>query len=104
MDSSILDKVGNFQIRGSLAAATSPSSARLHALVVEVLSIIDDDIAADLIEQLALSVADRDEELRAIREVLSVALDIAHRTGNEGVRLRKQLLELRHANRREVAK
>ena len=60
---------------------------------------IDDDVLADLIEQLALAVADRDEELRSVRSLLSVALSHLHAEHVGAARLRERLIETRRRER-----
>lgn len=77
-----------------------PSRAAL-ALVVEVLPAIDDALAADLIEHLALALVDRGDELRAMRAVLSSALEQLHTQHVEIIRLKTRLADLLDARRRE---
>ena len=62
------------EIRWNLTPAPSPSSAPLMAIVAQRLPPIDDEFVADLVEQLAVAVVERDEELKAVRAVQSVAL------------------------------
>ena len=80
-----------------------PSSARLLVLVVELLPTIEDDLLADLVEQLAITLVERDERDRAITEVASVAADELHRTHGENCRLRERVIELGEALRRRRA-
>jgi hypothetical protein len=84
-----------------LAPAPWPSSRPVLALVVEVLLTIEDDLTADLLEHLALALADRDDEGRAARAVLSSALALSHSQHVEIIRLRRRLADLRDARRRE---
>jgi hypothetical protein len=84
-----------------LAPAPWPSSRPVLALVVEVLPTIEDELAADLLEYLALALVDRDDELRAVRAVLSSALALTHTQHAEIVRLRQRLHGLIDARRRE---
>ena len=77
-----------------------PSHAVL-ALVVEVLPTIEDDLTADLLEYVALALADRDDEVRAIREVLSSGLALSHTQHVEILRLRQRVADLLDARRRE---
>ena len=62
----------------TLGSAPWPSSRPLMALIVEVLPVIEDDLAADLIEHLALAIIDRDDELRAVRSIQSAVLAHSH--------------------------
>lgn len=84
-----------------LAPAPWPSSRPVLALVVELLPAIEDDLTADLVEHLALSLVDRDDELRAVREVLSSALAHLHAQHAEILRLRRRLADLHDERRRE---
>ena len=77
------------------------SSRPVLALVVEVLPTIDDDLTADLLEYVALALVERDDELRAVRAVLSPALTLAHTQHIEILRLRRRLAHLLDARRRE---
>jgi sugar (pentulose or hexulose) kinase len=61
-----------------LAPAPWPSSSPVLAIVVELLPTIEDDLTADLLEHVALALADRDDELRAVRAVLSSTLALSH--------------------------
>ena len=56
---------------------------------------IDDEGIADLIEQLALLVVDRDEEVAALRSVLSVSLDLLRKEQTTNERRRAELYRLR---------
>ena len=78
-------------------------SSLLVALAVEVLPTIEDEVAVDLIEQLAVLVVERDEQIRAQREVQSVALDELHGMRCENERLRDQVIEAREALRQRKA-
>ena len=83
------------------APAPWQSSPPVLALVVEVLPTIEDDLTADLVEYLALSLVDRDDELRAVRAVLSSALVLSYPQHTEIRRLRQRLADLLDARRRE---
>ena len=91
------------EIRWDLAPAPWLSSARVRSVAVKVLPTVEDDIAADVIEQQALALVDRDEELKSLRTVLSVALDLLHASQARTARLRKRVAELLQARRREVS-
>ena len=77
------------------------SSRPVLALVVEVLPTIEDNLTADLVEHLALALAGRDDEVRAIRAVLSSTLTLTHTQQAKIVRLRRRLADLLDARRRE---
>lgn len=62
---------------------------------------VEDDLTADLLEHLALTLADRDDEVRAIRAVLSSALVLSHAQQAKIVRLRQRLADLLDERRRE---
>jgi hypothetical protein len=76
-----------------------PSSRLRLALVVELLPTIEDELTADLLEHLALSLVDRDDELRGVRAVLSSSLALSHTQQLEIVRLRRRLADLLDARR-----
>ena len=78
-----------------------PSSRPVLALAIELLPTIADDIEADLIETLALTIIDRGDELRAVRAVLSSALALSHTQHVEIIRLRRRLAVLLDARERE---
>ena len=84
-----------------LAAAQWLSSRPVIELVVEMLPAIEDDLTAELLEHVALVLADRDDEVRAIRAVLSSALALSHTQQVEILRLKKRLADLIDAGRRE---
>ena len=84
-----------------LSPAKCLPSGRLASLVSEIFPTIDDDLAADLREQLALALADHGDEARAIRAVLWAALDLAHAQHVENLRLKKRLADLLAAGRRD---
>ena len=89
------------EIRWDLAPPPWLSSARVLSVAVKVLPTVEDDIAADVIEQQALALVDRDEELKSLRAVLAVALEIMHTSQAERMRLRKRVIELQQARRQE---
>ena len=62
---------------------------------------IGDDLTADLLEHLALMLAHRDDEVRAVRAVLSPALTLTHTQRVENLRLRQRVADLLDARRRE---
>ncbi len=84
-----------------LAPPPRLSSRPLLDLVVSVLPLSEDDLAADLLEQLALALIDRDDEVRGVRAVLAAALDLAHAQHVEILRLKTRLADLRDAGRRD---
>jgi hypothetical protein len=73
------------------------------AVAGKVLPVVADDIAADVIEQLALALVDRDEQLKSLSTVLSVALELLHVSETQTARLRKRVAELLQTRRREVS-
>ncbi len=84
-----------------LAPAPWPSSRPVFALVAEVLPTVEDDLAAELIECLALALADRNDEVQAVRAVLSSVLALSHTQQVEDVRLRRRVAGLLDARRPE---
>jgi hypothetical protein len=78
-----------------------PTSLPVLALVLEVLPTIEDELTADLLEHVALAFVGRDDELRAVRAVLSCALALSHTQHVEIVRLRGRLADLLDERRRE---
>ncbi len=88
--------------RGFAPASWLPS-ARVIAVAVKVLPTVEDDIAADIIEQQALALVDRDAELKSLSTVLSVALDVLHASETQTARPRQRVTELLKARRREVS-
>ena len=76
-------------------------SRPVFALVVEVLPTVEDDLTAELLEYVALALADRDDEVRAIQAVLSSALALSHAQQAEIIRLRRRLADLLDARRLE---
>jgi hypothetical protein len=77
------------------------SSRDVLALVVEILPRLDNDLARDLVEHLALTIVERDEELRAVRAVESFGLAQLHALQREVKRLGDRVARLL-ADRREV--
>ena len=75
----------------------------LLELTVELLPTIEDNVAVDLIEQLAVLVVERDERIRAQREVQSVTLGELHVTLYENERLRDQVITVRETLRQRKA-
>lgn len=86
-------------IQWELSPVNDGCSGRLLRLVAEALPAIEDDFAAKLVAQLALAVIDRDDDLTAVRKVLSAALSDAHCRHVEIVRLLESLARLRAENR-----
>ena len=78
-----------------------PSSRAVLALVIETLPKIKASLPVDLVEHLALGLVDRDDELRAVRAVLSATLTHAHAQDIEIVRLRRRVADLLDARQRE---
>ena len=78
-----------------------PSSRLVLAFAIELLPIVDDALVADLIEHLALSLVDRDDERRAARAVLSSALGLSNAQHAEIVRLRRRVADLLELRRQE---
>ena len=83
-----------------IAPAPWLASRPVFALVAEVLPTIKDDLTADLLEYVALVLADRDDELRAIRAVVSSALALSHAQHIKVTRLRQRLADLLEGQRR----
>ena len=90
------------QICWDLAPAPWPSSNTVLKLVSQVLPETQDKAAVDLIEQLALLVVERDEQVRSIRGVLSAALGLAHDQRLECLRLKLGSLSFADRVRRQV--
>jgi hypothetical protein len=88
------------------APAVWPDARPVVAAAIAHLPHVTDDDAAALIEHLALAVADREAELRAVRTILSAALAEAHDLGVELRRTRDRyhrLLDARRAVRQAAA-
>jgi hypothetical protein len=83
------------------AASPWPSWQPLVALVSELLPTIEDLLILDLVECLGLALVERDEEVHAVRAVLSLALAESHIQYEEILRLRRRLADLLDARRRE---
>ena len=89
-------------IRWVIDAAPWLAARRLIDIAIEALSVVADDLAADVIMALALTVADLNEEMNAVRAVQRVAFGHLHQQHRELLRLRRRLADLldeRHANR-----
>ena len=84
-----------------IAPAPWLSSRPVLGLVAEVLPTVEDDLAAELLEHVALALADRDDEVKAIRAVLSSDLALSHTQQAENVRLRRRVAGLLDARRLE---
>ena len=83
------------QVCCDLAPAPWPSSGPLLSLAVELPPGIEDKRIAALVEELAILVTERDEQVAAMRSVLSVALNLLHRERATNERLRAELYRLR---------
>ncbi len=81
-----------------------PSSRPLLALVVELLPAIEDDVAANLVEHLALALVDRDDALCAMRVVLSSALALSYTQHLAILRQRESIARLRDELRRYTSR
>jgi hypothetical protein len=79
----------------------STSSRAVLASAVALLPAIADDRAADLIEHLARAIVDLEDELRALRALLSEALAMTHTQHVEMVRRQKRLVDLLDRRRQE---
>ena len=77
-----------------------PSSDDVIAAAIALLPTIDDEITAEVVEALALSLIDSREEANAIRRTQAVVLDLLHQAGREGRRLKARLAELLGKQRR----
>ena len=84
-----------------LALAPWLASRPLIDLVVEVLPISEDGLTADLLEDVALALVDRDNEAVVLRELLSAALDLAHTQHVENLRVKRRLTDSLDAGRRD---
>ena len=78
-------------------------SAPLLDLAAEMILTIEDDAIADLVEGLALLIVERDEQITATQEVVSVAICELRGARSQNLRLRDRLLELRETLRRRSA-
>jgi hypothetical protein len=67
-----------------------PSSRDVLAPALELLPTITDDLTADLVQHLTMALVDRHDELRAVRAVLSAALEHSHALTVDRDRLRDQ--------------
>lgn len=94
------------QIKWDLQAAPWPDSAELLHLAADVIPTIADDNLANLFEAVCLLVIERDEQIAAMAELISVALAELHNLQLRGGRLQSQVIELRNlasANRATTA-
>ncbi len=91
------------QVCWDLVSGPWPSSDRLLSLAVELLPGIEDEPTAGLVEELAILVTDRDEQIAAVREVQSVSLDELRQERLESRRLRDVVIELREEMRQRQA-
>ena len=83
------------QVRWDLTPAPWRSSDSLLSLAVKLLPGTDDKPTAVLVEELAILVTERDEQVTAMRSVQSAAFEELHNLRGEIVRLRDRLIELR---------
>lgn len=77
-----------------------PSSSPILEIAIELLPTIEDDLAADLIEHIAVLLVDRDEGLHVMRELLSGAFAMTHTQHVEILRLQRRLADLLDDRRR----
>lgn len=77
-----------------VATPTWPPSRDVLAAAVEALPEIDDDLAAELIEALALALVAARERIGATRRIASTLLQAQHDAQREVTRLRARLAEL----------
>ena len=77
-----------------VAMRTWPASRDVLAAAVEALPEIDDDLAAELIEALALALVAARERIGATRRTVSALLQVQHDAQREVTRLRARLGEL----------
>ena len=92
-----VDEIFGPRIRTGTLAVARPALS----LVAAVLPTVGDDLTANLLEYVALALAHHDDEIRAIRAVLSPALALSHTQHVEILRLRRHLADLLDARRRE---
>ena len=90
------------QVRWDLTPAPWRSSDSLLSLAVKLLPGTDDKPTAVLVEELAILVTERDEQVTAMRSVQSAAFEELHNLRGEIVRLRDRLIELREERRRRL--
>ena len=83
------------QIRWDLEPASWPDSAALLDLAADRIPSIEDDDLADLVEQLALTLIERGEQVDGMRQVVSAALEELHQLQCAKDRLSDRLIELR---------
>jgi hypothetical protein len=81
-----------------------PSSRPVVDVALELIPILEDPLAAQLVENLMLALVAREEELRAVRTILAAALEHAHALHLVERRLHVQVVELREAGRCEQRK
>ena len=87
-------------VRWTPHPAPWPSSGPLLRLAVELLPETEEESLAVLVEELAILLCERDEQVAAIRQVLSVALDKLHRAQLAIPRLRDRLNEIEARERK----
>ena len=90
------------EITWGLTDTPWPSSEPLLNLVCEVLPRVEDATAAVLIEDLALLVVDRSEQIRSMRGVSSGALTLAHSQEVQTARLKRVVIELRQQRQEQA--
>jgi hypothetical protein len=87
-----LEQVTAADIQWRLAGPSPwPSTQPVLGLAVEALPVVTDNLAADLVEQLALAFTDLQSELRAGRAVVAASLALAHSQHLEIRRLRHRV-------------
>jgi hypothetical protein len=80
-----------------------PDARPILSLVAELLPTVGDDLLVDLLDFLAISLADRTDELAAERTLRSVALNELQAQRMENLRLKQRLANSLDAQRRARA-
>ena len=86
-------------IRRDLAPADRFSSRPIFALIGQVLPTVESELVAGLLEETALLLVERDEEVRALQEVLSAAMTHAHAQHTTINQQRQRVTRLRETAR-----
>ena len=86
-------------IRWDLAPADRLSSRPIFALIGQVLPTVESELVAGLLEETALLLVERDEEVRALHEVLSAAMAHAHAQHTTIHQQRQRVTRLRETAR-----
>ena len=82
-----------------LAPADRFSSRPIFALIGQVLPTVESELVAGLLEETSLLLAERDEEVRALQEVLSAAMTHAHAQHTTINQQRQRVTRLRETAR-----